>query len=203
MIPKVPSYQTSLWLYELPIWHEGEEDFYTLWCVVSVSANSCTKLRYFSSYKSQLQNIPSIQSPQFSKNKSDLFLFYRFEVKRHSQQQFSRAMHHLQRGKILKTCLATLIRAGISTLSNNSTRSDDPICFPRDLDFPNPHAIPHRVPSQMNPTFAQCMAGSFARWCLSRGPPAAPQSAGWTSPSAAPSAGSRSHPELSPPGYSS
>lgn len=120
---------------------------------------------------------------------------------RWKEQQFSRAMHHLQRGKILKTCLATLIWAEIPTLSNISTCSDDPICFPRGLDFANSQAIPHHVPSQMNPTFVQCMAESFARWCLSPGRPAAPQSAGWTSPSAALSAGSRSHPELSPPGY--
>lgn len=53
-----------------------------------------------------------------------------------SSKQLLRTMHHLQRGKIPKTCLATHLRlpeqAGISILSNISTHSDYPICFPKE-----------------------------------------------------------------------
>lgn len=194
MILKVLSYPSQFGIVWIPIWHEGEGDCYTFWCVLSVSANSCTKLCYFSSCRTSLHTVSTIFKKQIR-----FVLILQVWGENTSAAAVSKGNASSPEGKDTQDLLGSSDPSRNNNV--NSTCPSDPICFPRGLDFPNPQAIPCCVPSQMNPTFVQCMAGSFARWCLSRGRPAGPRSAGWTSPSAAPSAGSRSHPGLSPPGY--
>lgn len=153
--------QTSQWFYELPIWHEGEEDCHTS---PLVCQKCFTKLLHQAPLFVQLQitaaEHPFRESPTFFQKQTKICSYFtglRWKDISSSSFQGQCTISRGERysrpvGKILKTCLATLIRAGISMLSNESTCSDGPICFPREkrpwFSKPSSNSPPCTLPDE-------------------------------------------------------